>query len=236
MCVDLLYPPDLDFGHIMIYLIDGALVFPTAEGPRAWRNATVKTWKGKGKVTVDQVLGWAASEAIVDESAPPEFRNAFFLDVTNDGPAVTIRGFIHRDSATDIGAVTEVAAEVGAKGKVRMHHLFDHEAGIRLEARNGSVITREGDVKIPSHVVEEIEGESVLRATKLRASKTPQPLAKTAKPVRTKAQLKPVKAKTPAPPKGQRVRVSAVKAMLGTREDPAAQRLHGLPRARGLRH
>jgi hypothetical protein len=184
-----------------IYLVDGALGFPTADGPRAWRNTAVKTWKGKGKVTVGQVLGWAAAEAIVDESAPPEFRNAFFLDVTDDGPTVTIRGFIHRDSEADIAAVTEVAAALGAQGKVLMHHLFDPDSGMLLEAANGRTSTREGDVEMPSHLVEEIEDESVSRASKLSGTKTPQPLATTAKRASTKARMKSMKAKSPTPEK-----------------------------------
>ena len=150
------------------YFVHGSLRFPTPEGPAAWRDAPLQTWKGKGTVNVGRALEWIPADALVDESAPPELRAAYFFDVAHDGPVMTIRGMIHRDDEGTVEAVLRVAAGLGAKGEVLLEHAFDPDSGIRLEVANGDVAAHEGDVKMPKHVHEAIDRESESRGRRQR--------------------------------------------------------------------
>lgn len=145
------------------YFVHGSLRFPTPEGPAVWRDAPLKTWKGKGTVKIGRALEWISADTLVDESAPPELRAAYFFDVADDGPVMTIRGMIHRDDEGTVEAVLGEAAGLGAEGDVLLEHSFDPDSGIRLEVANGEVAAHEGDVKMPKHIHEAIERESESR-------------------------------------------------------------------------
>ncbi|MDC0667668.1 hypothetical protein [Nannocystis radixulma] len=163
------------------YLVDGSVRFPDADGPKVWRDTPIRTWRGKGKVTVSDVLGWTGREALVDESAPASERNAYFFDAAADGPVLTIRGFLHRDDADAVTALLDVAAELDARGKVLLHHVFDRASSIRVDVEKGAATVREGNVRMPGDVIEAIERESTARAKRLGDKKAaPQPKKKTA--------------------------------------------------------
>lgn len=163
------------------FSVDGSVRFPTVEGPASWRAARVTSWRGKGKVTVDQVLGWIAKDTLVDASAPRKFQTAYFFDVTAKGSSLTLRGFCHRDDQEMILALLEVAAELGAEGKV----LFDIDplSGIHAELAKGKLKAKEvAGAKMPPGVVEAIERESDARGRRLgRAKAAPAAKAPAAK-------------------------------------------------------
>ncbi|WP_437873825.1 hypothetical protein [Sorangium sp. So ce363] len=121
-------------------------------------------------------------------------RAAYFFDAVADGSVVTFRGFIHRDDADTVTAVLGVAAELEAKGEVLLHHVFDRDSGVRVEVAKGRMTVREGDVKMPSHVIEEVEQESMSRARRLEAGQQPPPAkAKAATKTKAKAATKTTK-------------------------------------------
>jgi hypothetical protein len=160
------------------YLVDGAVRFPSSDGPNAWRKARLASWRGTGKVTVGLALEWITKDVIFDESAPPKLCTAYFLDVDDDSSIVTLRGLIHRDDADAVLAVLDVAAQLGAVGKVLLDHGLDPHSGLRIELAKGKRTWREGRVKMPPGVVDEIDRESAARARRLgreRARPAPKP-------------------------------------------------------------
>ncbi|MDC0676710.1 hypothetical protein [Sorangium atrum] len=196
------------------YVVHGSIRFPTADGPPAWHDAPIPTWKGKGKLEVGKALEWTAREALVDPSAPAGERAAYFFDAVADGSVVTFRGFIHRDDADTVMAVLGVAAELEAKGEVLLHHVFDRDSGVRVTVAKGRMTVREGDVKMPSHVIEEVEQESMSRARRLEAGEKPPPAkakAATKKTPKANAATKATKAATKAT-KAVKAATKAVKA------------------------
>lgn len=136
------------------------------------------------------MLEWTAREAPIDPSAPPNELSSYFFDAVGEGPVVTFRGFLHRDEVGGVEAVLDAAQELEAKGKVLFHHVFDSDSGLRFEIANGKTSVREGDVKMPSHVIEAIERESTARARKRGAGKPPPPKTKAKAKTTAKAKAK----------------------------------------------
>ncbi|APR84043.1 Hypothetical protein A7982_09392 [Minicystis rosea] len=177
------------------YIVDGSFRFPTADGPKAFRDATAYTY-GKTKVKVSQVLEWTSREALIDASAPPEWREAFFFDVTTEGPVVAFRGYIHRDEADAVLGLTRIAAELGAGGEVLLDHVLDAASGLRIKLAKGLTNVREGNVKMPRAIVDAVEQESKARARKLgKKQPAPQPKAKAPGTKTTSAKTKSSSAK-----------------------------------------
>ncbi|MDR0784136.1 MAG: hypothetical protein LBE83_10330 [Propionibacteriaceae bacterium] len=155
------------------YLANGTIQFPSGEGPATWRKTAVTSWKGKGRVTVSQVLEWETREALLEDDAPAEYANAFFLEVVESGSAVTIRGLIHENSVDAITALLEEAASLGAEANVVMQSLDDpHHSSLSLRISNEALRIQEGASDIPEALAEGIVEESNLRAQRLLVART----------------------------------------------------------------